>query len=273
MKSTLNTLFSAALYLMTICCLYAQPCEENASSSYAYYGLDSCEAYVIAGSVRDYSEFVAELNNNASCAEILALSPVYRQMPHVNTHSCTPGVNGERAMCISSLDACNYMADNDKALRFDVLVSPSGSGINRLKELRFFEQAPEIYNWIDGPSGDNNYPLLYGLRILKNGQEVFLSSQNATERLWNLEVFDFSENDIFIVEHNTVFSFEILPYCPVGNGSEVTAWDIDEIYVEVSCQEKDIVPAIICLPDGSKRINNLQQRWCSRCLRNFSNRH
>jgi hypothetical protein len=37
------------------------------------------------------------------------------------------------------------------------------------------------------------------------------------------------------VEENTDFRIELLPYCPVDNGADVSAWDIDEISVFGGC--------------------------------------
>lgn len=229
-------------------------CPGDTLTSQAYYSFDDCEAYVLAGTVRDYSEFTSTFINPDSCASVLPLGTVHRINPDVNQHSCTPGVDGDKAMCISGLDSCLYLVDNEKALRFEILVTPQDEGNTILSSLSFFEQAPEDFFWIDGPAGINNYPTLYALRILKNGTEIYIAENVPTEQSWNLETYSFWNNEDFIVENNTVFSFEILPYCLIGNDSEVAAWDIDELYIDISCVAEPMQPVSICFEDQVKDL-------------------
>ncbi len=225
------------------------------SVSTAYYSLDSCEAYVIAGTVSDYSEFTAIVDNDDNCAEITPLSSVYRQTPYINKHSCTEGVNGNLAMCIDSYEACNYISDHEKALRFNILVTPGANGITQLSNLSFYEQGPEEYTWIDGPNGLNNYPQLYGLRILKNGIEIYRNSENLSSNIWSLQNFEFDSLDLFTISEASVFSFEILPYCLIGNSSSVSAWDIDEILISVTCSTDVLRAGRITFANGDTITN------------------
>src|SRR5690606_1660363 len=104
-----------------------------------------------------------------------------------------------------------------------------------LTGLSFWERAPEMYDWIDGPTGPNNYPTWYGIRVLKNGIEIYQQAGIATTTDWTLEEFSFTDNTDFIAEAESVFRFEFLGYCLVGNGAPVAAWDLDEISVQASC--------------------------------------
>jgi hypothetical protein len=108
---------------------------ENDSSTISsiHYSLDSCEAYVIAGTIRDYSEFTAITNGLLDCGSIMPLGNVYRLNPNVNTHSCTNGVNGQLGMCISSVESCSFIDNDDKALRFDILINPNPDEILQLR--------------------------------------------------------------------------------------------------------------------------------------------
>ncbi len=198
-----------------------------------YYDLDACWSFMSDGSHMDYSEFTATQPEPLSCATITA-GIVFREPVQMQKHSCTPGVDNSVAMCISSLDFCNYDAGNDASLVFEMTISPDPDTSVRLTGLSFFEKAPVTYNWISGDSGPNNYPTLYGLRILKNGVEIYRREDIPTTNGWTLQSYDFSGDD-FLLEEPATYRFELLPYCLIGNGAAVAAWDIDEISVTASC--------------------------------------
>src|SRR5688500_15379051 len=75
--------------------------------SIVYYSLNACLSFLENGSHMDYSEFTATQPEPLSCADIAA-SIVFREPVETQKHSCTPGVNNSIAMCISSLDTCDY---------------------------------------------------------------------------------------------------------------------------------------------------------------------
>ncbi|MDQ3015929.1 MAG: hypothetical protein M3R25_04295, partial [Bacteroidota bacterium] len=206
----------------------------QAQSSSVYFDLDACNAHTSTGDQMDYSEFTPQIANS-TCADLAVMGGyAYRNNPAVNKHSCTPGLNGTQAMCIGSHPACTFTPGVDEALRIDLLLSPGSNGSATLSELSFYEKAPTVYVWTDGPTGPNNYPTLFGVRILKNGVEVFLSTNIATELTWNLNTFNFSGPE-FTVSEPTLFNIELLPYCPIGNGEPVSAWDIEDISIVASC--------------------------------------
>ena len=198
---------------------------------------DACVSF-LGGSNSDYSEFTAWETQYEGCAKIELAGPghVYRLNTEVNTHSCTPGIDSSSiGMCISSLDSCNFVADSDKALQFDVRLIPGDAGIGNIGVMSFYEQAPEEFNFYQGQSGPNNYPLYLGLRVTVDGQEIFFQDSIETSRSWNQLLFDFTDNESFTVSDTTVFHFELLPYCLVGNGALMTAWDIDELHISGGC--------------------------------------
>ena len=202
---------------------------------------DGCVSF-LGGSNSDYSEFTAWETQYDGCAKIELAGPghVYRMNTLINTHSCTPGIDSSSiGMCIGALDTCEYVPQSDKALLFDVRVIPGDAGLGNIGELSFYEQAPENFNFYQGESGPNNYPLYFGIRVLVDDQEIFRQDSIETSRTWQNLVFDFSENEAFTVSDTTVFQFELLPYCPVGNGALMSAWDIDELYITGSCNNLD----------------------------------
>jgi hypothetical protein len=66
--------------------------------------------------------------------------------------------------------------------------------------------------------------------------------------------FDFLDDDDFLVKDPTTFRFELLSYCPVGNGAAVSAWDLDEISIVASCASVDglnkSIEGAVTMPDG-----------------------
>jgi hypothetical protein len=199
-----------------------------------YYALDSCESYMSNGTHMDYAEFTPEYPSGLTCADITATN-VFRSPPQENKHSCTPGINANEAMCISSYPLCTYDAGHSSSLIMEVQINPLPDSIVMLTGLEFFEKAPDTYNWIDGPSGPNNYPTKYGFRVLKNESEIYRTEDISTSTTWTLQSFDFLNDTAFRITQPSLFRFELLPYCPVGNGAEVSAWDIDEIRIYGGC--------------------------------------
>ncbi|MDX1685427.1 MAG: hypothetical protein R3275_09335 [Saprospiraceae bacterium] len=199
-----------------------------------HYDFNDCWSVNADSTSMDYREFKPTYPDPMTCADVTA-EYLRRENPMVNKHSCTPGVNGSPAMCISSLDNCDYLPGNDKSVVFEVTVNPAADTAVAVTGLCFFERAPEMYDWINGPKGPNNYPTLYGIRVLKDGQEIYSQSDIPTSTDWTKEIFDFKGNRDFIAKEETVFRFELLGYCLAGDTSKVTAWDLDELSVMASC--------------------------------------
>ena len=138
-------------------------------------------------------------------------------------------------MCISAMEGCTYNPGDQASLVIEMTIDPSADSVFNWTGLEFYEKAPLQYNWISGPSGLNNYPTLFGIRILKNGTEIFRESDITTSLTWSHKAFDFIDNPDFTVTAFTIFRIELLPYCPVGNGEPVAAWDIEDIILSGGC--------------------------------------
>lgn len=199
-----------------------------------YYDLNACESFMSNNTHMDYSEFVPVYPQPLSCASIIA-DTLYRNNPAMNKHSCTPGVNDSPGMCVGALNSCTYQAGHDASVIIEFNVEPGADTAVYFTGLSFFEKAPLTYDWISGSSGPNNYPTLFGLRILANGVEIFRDEAIPTAFNWNERVFDFYGNVDFLVKDPTVFRVELLPYCPVGNGATESVWDLDDIRLVASC--------------------------------------
>ncbi len=198
------------------------------------YDLEACSAFMFNGSNMDYSEFLPSFPTPLTCADISA-DYLFRSPPQMNKHSCTPGVNGSIAMCVSSLNSCTYAAGHQASIVIEFTVHPQSDSLVKFTGLEFYEQAPTNYNWISGDTGPNNFPTFYGIRILKNGTEVFRKEDNHTTNSWTLQSYNFIDNDLFRVQANTTFRIELLPYCPIGDASAVSAWDIDAVKIYAGC--------------------------------------
>ena len=254
----LTKLFTLVLFALSILSLNAQ-CPSQTEYSSLLFDLNACASNTTNGTNTDYSEFTAVSSNPSSCASATVIGgSLYRFLPQKNVHSCTPGVDETPAMCVSGERDCNFSYNTSKEVRFDIQVTPSNGGFMTLESLNFYEMAPDYFEWIGGASGDNDYPTLYSVRVLANSLEVFHSQVNATTKEWSLESFDFSGNPSFMVNTPTVFSFELLAYCAVGNGGPLSVWDLDNIEVTTSCSSQGDVfggtleggPFDLCVGDG-----------------------
>ena len=197
----------------------------------AKWDMNACYATTSDNSPMDYSEFTPMYPNNGGFGSINANFD--RQD---GKHSCTYGLNNSLATCFGMDD--NVWSDNDsEAIRFNITLNPNNIG--SLTGISFYELAPTQYQWVSDynntnnneASGVNNYPTKYGIRILKNGVEVFKQINIPTTQQWSLEDFDFSNNNAFSITQTTTFEIELLAYDPIGNGSEVYAWDIEDFYI------------------------------------------
>ena len=199
------------------------------------YSLDDCRSYASDSTDMDYSEFLPEEPNPLNCANIEA-SNLFRNFPNINKHSCTPGVDDLPAICVGSLDNCDFEADNnDQSLYLEFTVVPSTDTAVAFTGFSFYEKAPQMFSWIDGSSGLNNPPTLYGITILKDGIEIFREINIPTTDEWTLEEYSFIDNPDFYTASPATFQIRLLGYCLFGNLTSINAWDIDEINIQASC--------------------------------------
>ena len=229
-------LLLTAVYSINVCG-ESTPLVIDGEETSLYVSFDDCVSF-FGGYNVDYSEFTGVENTFENCNSIQLSGPghIYRNNPVINTHSCTPGIDSSStAMCISGLDNCEYVPGDDKSLLFDVKIIPGPSGIASIEKVSFYEQAPEEFVFSQGQSGTNDYPTKMAVRVLIDTLEIFVLEDVPTSRTWNLVELDFSNYPEFTVSDTTEFHFEILPYCLIGNGAPVQAWDIDELYIISSC--------------------------------------
>lgn len=201
-------------------------------SSIVHYDMENCDATLGTENI-SFSEFEASYPSTLDCS-LISASQLGRVNPDVNGHSCTGGVNGTTAICVSSLDACTYDKDSEMKIRFDVTVEAT-SGIGGIHSMSFYQNAPPVFDWINGPNGANNYPTLYGIRVLKDGSEIYFKDGNLAAQDWSLEEFSFGNDVNFQTNGQATFTFELMGYCLADNGAQVAAWDLDDIQINGYC--------------------------------------
>jgi hypothetical protein len=202
-----------------------------------HYDLDNC-----AAGGTSYDELSPRYDAVPDCAEINA-SILSR--PSGLPHSCTPGEMGS-GMCVSADPACVYQDNSEHRLIFDVFVDPM-SGPVVISGMRFFEKAPINYEFNAGGTGQNNYPTLYSVRIMKDAAVIYSDQSVTTNRDWTLQSYDFVGLDDFVFDQAGMMTVEFLAYCPIGITSNVSAWDIDELSLFGFCE-----------PDNNRVIGNVQ---------------
>ncbi|MCF8243583.1 MAG: multicopper oxidase domain-containing protein [Saprospiraceae bacterium] len=190
----------------------------NCDNQLAHWNLNACSA----GS--SYSEFTPNITTATGFSSISASI-----FSNLGDHSCNYGQSGE-GMCHVIKDGCSWSNNDNNAYKFSVTIKPTTGNSVTLSKLTFYESAPSSYSWVGGGSGDNDPPSKYGVRVTKNGTEVFKQIDISTTSAWSLETIDFSADPDFTVPAQTTFDVEILGYCRQGsNGYAV--WDVDEIKV------------------------------------------
>ncbi|MBT8232352.1 MAG: hypothetical protein KJN84_06980 [Bacteroidia bacterium] len=188
----------------------------------------------------DYEKLVASFDASDDCLS-LEVSNLYRQNPEINAHSCTSGVGGGSAICISSDDSSIYDASSDKHIRFKLTVVPEEDKEVVISQFSFFEKSPEYFSWIVGGEGLNNYPNKFAVSIKVNDSIVYTQVDQTSTRDWKLRTFDLAGNVNFVFRDSTEIEFSMMAYDLVGNESFVTAWDLDEIQVVYSCSDKTMI--------------------------------
>lgn len=195
-----------------------------------HYDFEDCLATISDDENASYDEFTPDYPEPIDCGNFNA-SIVFRNNPTVNKHSCTPGVAESLAMCVSSSPDCDLETSLDRGIHFEIQLEPQAAPI-QLTRLNFYQKAPEMFDWINGMFGVNNYPTLFSIKVSLGNSVIFEDREVATSLEWQEE---FADLDILIMDAATLY-VEILPYCLVGNGGLVTAFDIDEISLFGYCQ-------------------------------------
>ena len=232
------------LYLTGVAMLFLTGMWQSASAqscsnpvSLVSWDITTCQAGT------DYSEFTPTAISTAACPSMTA-SGLYRNSGH---HSCNPGpANGDGfAFCMPNFDGASWQDNAPYAIRFSVSFGANEQGA--LTELSFWQNGSDPTLFMGGGSTNNDYPTLYGMRVVKNGVEIFESIDLGIDTVWTHEQIDFSSDPDFAYSGVTTFEFELLAYAPIGNGYAMSIWDVDMFELFgccVGCNSFNYTPTI-----------------------------
>jgi Lectin C-type domain/Secretion system C-terminal sorting domain len=209
----------------------------------AHWNLNACSAG------NSYAEFTPSISSPSGFVTVNASI-----FSNLGDHSCNYGQSGY-GMCHGITDGCSFNNNDNNAYKFSVTIKPVTGNKATLSRVAFYESAPANYTWVSGGSGDNDPPAKFGVRVTKNGTEIFKQIDIPTKAAWTLESLDFSTDPDFTVTDQTTFSFEILGYCRQGSYG-YAVWDVDEIKVFGCSQTFDPCGANNYEVECEKRIND-----------------
>jgi len=195
---------------------------------FAYWAFEDCSPG--SKTVRDGFEPTSQ--NLVGCSS-LSVSAFSRG---VSGNSCQQRTDGTLAVCMGSSDLPAWVDNSSKSLSFS-MTYPAGS-VGQLTSISFDANSPSVVDFnLSGTGEVNNSPTKWGIRVLKNGVEIFkLIDQPLTIDLWKTYMVDWSTNPAFAINGATTFSVEINGYAPVGTtGTIREIWDIDEVKVNGYC--------------------------------------
>lgn len=194
-----------------------------------HYPIDVC---VLGAS--DFSEFTPTYPNTSSCMNLQGtfLSNNW------NSHSCTSNSSAYYTGAEGSVDAICALINPGTSFSpaslgtysFSVTATPSSDAY--ITNLSFYFRGAT-----DGLSGSQpaNTPQYMGIRILKDGVNVFQQTALAIDRYaWTHFTFDFSSLPNFTLTNTSTFEFQIQGYKPIGSESFGIA-EIDEIRLYGGC--------------------------------------
>ena len=236
------------------CCGPASPppssCSATDLKKLIQWDVATCQAF---SGAYDYSEFVASVPAGLDCQ--LSGTNLYRDNPNTNHHSCNPGraAGDGYAFCIGGFNDANYISGSQKALKFKVTIPSLSSG--SIYKLNFWGVGQNPTPYIGASSANNNYPTKYGVRVLKDGTEIYEQSGFGIEQIWTLEEVFFGNDPNFSYTGGEEFEFQLFAYSPIGNGYSISVWDLDEFSLTGCCAS-----TVVC---GS--ITNVQTTDPSNC--------
>ncbi|MBC7884221.1 MAG: hypothetical protein H7X99_02020 [Saprospiraceae bacterium] len=176
------------------------------------WDLDACNFDGLSNQL-SYAEFIGTLVTNGGFNSLSA-NNVRRDL---GDHSCTPDGTGGVGICFGALDSCDPNEYNPlNGLKFSVTLNPNEIG--KLTKLTFREQSPLMWMTTNGSTGINNYNEKYLIRVHKDGVLIYSRNDLPTERIWNTEIFDFTDHPYFSFNTEATFTFEIYGYCTVDRG-------------------------------------------------------
>ena len=197
-------------------------CEACADSVVVLWDLDHCMAF---GHAAFFDEFIG--TQLGGCSNVDLEPGIVEQANGI--HSCTndaeTGEPGD-AMCVAADPDLEFDVDDPQhVVRLEIEVTETEGQVASLESFRFWQLAGWTYVVTDEfgyyHEGQNNPPAFYGIRVLRNGVEVFFQEDLPTPKTWSESVFDFSGDPAFEVTNEAVtFTFELAAYAPISRTAD-----------------------------------------------------
>ena len=222
-------------------------------STFAYWAFEDCSP----GSNTPNDGMVATATNQNGCTG-LTVSELTRGASGNSCQARTGSATNLLAVCMGSSDDLTWLDNNNKSIMFS-LTYPAGS-TGKLTSISFETSVPSKIDFnLSGGTGleDNNYPTKWGIRVLKNGVEIYKSIDNPlTVDLWTLQNIAFPNNSDFTINGTDDFKFEIMGYAPVGiSGTIREIWDLDEVKVNGYCGTCTCTPPTAVTAGSNSPVN------------------
>ncbi len=226
-----NQILTSSTGCDSIINIFIAPCDGS-----IYYDLEQCDASTPEQGM-DYMEFLPSDVVQPSCGQIEG-GNIHRINPDENKHSCSSGHESPLSMCVSTSPTCDLDSVDRTPISIEFEVVATDSTFINFNHLIFQQKGPEMFSWVSGNSGINNFPTKYAIRILKDSVEVFSKTDVPATTVWQEEKYDFFDNTLFHVSGTSKFTIELTPYCSIGNSGKVSVWDIDDVTIYLSCNNK-----------------------------------
>lgn len=212
-------------------------CEACADSAVVLWDLDHCMAF---GHAAFFHEFIGTTLGGCSNVELEPGIVEQKNGIHSCTNDAETGEPGD-AMCVAADPDLEFDLDDPQhVVRVELDVTETEGQVASLETFRFWQLAGWNYVVTDEfgyyHEAKNNPPAFFGLRVLRDGVEVFFQEDLPTPKTWSESVFSFAGDPDFEVTGETVkFTFEMAAYAPIPNGGLSSIWDLDELSVTICC--------------------------------------
>lgn len=208
-------------------------CEICGATGSVLYTMENC----VAGSDADFFD---ELTGTVSdCPDVVVSASTLTGDEHSCSNDAVTDLGGQ-SICLIARPEADFDVNDPKTMRFTVTINNTpGSGKTvRIDELSMWTLSPDI-GIISTPNSESMFancpPQFYGIRILKDGSEVWADTAIPLTNVWRLDSFEFDTNPDFVFgEGTTTLDFEILAYDPPC-AVPFRVWDLDEIRLDYCC--------------------------------------
>ncbi|MEZ4913236.1 MAG: hypothetical protein R2798_04175 [Chitinophagales bacterium] len=217
-QNRMIVLLIVSFWILSITKVYSQ-CD----ATLAYWDFNDCTK---GNMVKDGTSPTSQSNGGCSDVDVT----ISRVDP---ANSCVDRPEGHRGNCFGESDLLAWEDHSDKAVIISIDYPAGAAG--SLSGVEFELSVQEIVEFANEP---NHYPTLWGIRVTKDGVEIFKDIDNPfILGEWTNYVYDWSTDPNFEYNGATHFEIELMGYLP-GNentSSNREVWELDNLYVYGGC--------------------------------------